>query len=401
MCKYFWVLILILFIVVQSNTDLYANEYREESYRTISKIEISGLKRTERKLILNQLPYQAQDRWYDSYEWLTQTRLEQLYIFDPLTFDVRIVEVDNDNVEVYITVEDRNPFMIHPVEFVIFKGIDLFEQQITQRVRNPFGNGLSFQIGYNWSTNSWWEVGLEYIGKDGLVYYADYHDFSYREEFNSLEYIEEGFRNILATRYISESGYIYNYNLTLQKNDYINQEGFKIEQKYIIPGININWQEYGDLNFDFNYGHSLESENPNFFQLYTSWSKEFELNNDNIVFALKGGLSSKETPLNYQFKAGGYSDIPLRGRREDMAGVSYLLSNIEYHKFLIYDLWGLSFIDAGKIVTSDSTFTEEDWIVNIGCGLFYITPLAPLRFDIGYDIDNNDYNINIALGHTF
>ncbi|MGM0411675.1 MAG: hypothetical protein ACQEQF_13060 [Bacillota bacterium] len=154
----------------------------------------------------------------------------------------------------------------------------------------------------------------------------------------------------------------------------------------------MKWNKYDDLNLKFDYGQSLIKDNSDFKKLELSWDKLVRVKKDKLFYNVNGGISSKKTPFNYIFKAGGDSKIPLRGQDYDIAGNEYLSGNIEYHKLLIdnwiigfVDLWGITFIDYGKIIPFDTSFSDLPWEIDGGVGLVFDTTFGIMRLDIGLD----------------
>ncbi|MGM0411674.1 MAG: hypothetical protein ACQEQF_13055 [Bacillota bacterium] len=176
---------------------------------------IEGLKRTKEDIVMSQLPYKIGDKWTTELKELTEQRLANLDVFNPITIKVRAEKFEEKKVRVIISTEDINPFMIHPVKILyfnyptkafIFKSKDLYNKQLTHRIINPFGNGLSISTGVNWSPNSWWKIGLDYVGATGKVYSLEYNDFKKSDEhFNNIDYKTEGYRTKISSSYIPKA----------------------------------------------------------------------------------------------------------------------------------------------------------------------------------------------------
>ena len=161
---------------------------------------------------------------------------------------------------------------------------------------------------------------------------------------------------------------------TLRRRDRSN-----LEQTYLSVATDVKWKKDQDLNLSLAYGKSLSKAEPDFGQVELALTKELGFNNDRLIINLGGGLASKETPLNYQFKGGGNSRIPLRGHKYNLAGTRYLSGNAEFHKFLgsfwyygWYNLWGFVFIDCARFSQADSIFSDLPYEIDGGsrkCGL--------------------------------
>ena len=380
----------------------------------IGEIIIAGLNRTNEDVVKRQLPYKIGDRWTNELQKLTEQRLAQLNIFNPLTVKVRAEKIKEKKVRIIISTEDVNPFMVHPVKIrginyatkaAIFKSKDLYEKQLTYRVINPLGSGLSISAGVNWSSDPWWKVGLDYAGAKGKVYSLAHKDYTSNDErFNNIDFKTGGFKTRFSVDYIPVADWKLILALGWQKNDYIVSPD-NTEQEYLTVGTEVKWNKYDELNLKVNYGRSLIKEEPDFKQLELSWDKSLRVKNDKLVTNLSGGISSQETPLNYQFKGGGNSKIPLRGHEFNLAGNRYFSGNVEYHKLIIddwviglVDLWGIAFLDYAKIIPVHSVFSDVPWEVDGGIGLACDTPLGLMRIDVGLDNfkENPIYNITFT-----
>lgn len=121
-----------------------------------------------------------------------------------------------------------------------------------------------------------------------------------------------------------------------------------------------------------------------------------------LIFSFNGGLSSSNTPLNYQFKGGGFSSIPLRGQSYDRAGTRYLSTSVEYHHPLLNELVSaIIFVDGGKIIPVSEDFSTINWEVDGGLGVAIYTPLGPVRADLGFDRIDRQTTFNMGFGHSF
>lgn len=330
----------------------------------IDEIIIEGLDRTREEIVRKQLPFTVGGRWTKEKQRLAEQRLIQMSIFNPLTVKVRAEKIIEERVRVFVSTEDLHPFTVHPVKsrfiskpikVAIFKGIDLLDKELSYRIINPWGNGLSISAGVDWGPDPGWNIGLDYAGANGKIYSWEYMDFARNNEyFNQTSYQTKGFKTSLALNYIPTAYWEWGLYLTYQENDFLVGQS-NLEQTYLSVATDVKWKKDQDLNLSLAYGKSLSKAEPDFGQVELALTKELGFNNDRLIINLGGGLASKETPLNYQFKGGGNSRIPLRGHKYNLAGTRYLSGNAEFHKFLgsfwyygWYDLWGFVFIDCAR-----------------------------------------------------
>ncbi len=94
---------------------------------------------------------------------------------------------------------------------------------------------------------------------------------------------------------------------------------------------------------------------------------------------------------------GGGSIAPIGGR-------SIFITNLEYRFPLFASVGGALFTDFGNIF-ADSTPRLNDLRYGLGAGIRYLSPVGPLRFDIGYKLHRRSYEKPFAyfvtLGYAF
>ena len=131
--------------------------------------------------------------------------------------------------------------------------------------------------------------------------------------------------------------------------------------------------------------------------------KESKKEKGSLITSIKAGIASKNTPLDYKFHLGSYTKIPLRAHPYNYAGDSFYAATFEYHRdILIENFSGIIFVDSAKIVDNGYNLSQEKLMTDVGLGISYMTPIGlPLRADMAYNIRNDNYSWNIALGHSY
>ena len=379
----------------KQNLDLEDTDY------TIGEIKIEGLARTEKDIISRQMTYTVGDKWTEELKRLTEQRLAQLKILNPYELKVINEKMGHNQVKIIVQAQDTNPFMVHPVEYLINRTIDLKNSQFEQRVRNPMGNGLSIYGGVGWNHHSWAKVGLDYTGGDGQIYAGEYLKYNHLQPLSTNYYREVGEKVKLSFNKIPQVDKRLTYSLTYQ-DGWLKYIDSKKEQQLLILGSQFEWDKYGLLEIDYNVGIPLIAGQDKFYSLELEWRDQFTLDNDQLLYSIKSGLASDNTPLNFRFVGGGYCSIPLRGHKQNLIGDRYLIYNMEYHKKLGYDwIKGVVFIDGGKLVDEQKSFSREDWEIDGGVGIALSSPLGPVRLDIGLDHLKAKPKYNLTIGHTF
>jgi translocation and assembly module TamA len=111
-------------------------------------------------------------------------------------------------------------------------------------------------------------------------------------------------------------------------------------------------------------------------------------------------------PSTFLFRTGG--DQTVRGYAFESLGVQQgdatvggrrlLLGSIEYTHW-IGDNWGPAvFLDAGNAWDSGATFNPA---LGYGLGVRFRTPIGPIRADIAYGEETNQYRLHFSIGYTF
>lgn len=405
--------------------------YSQEAPKQIADIVINNDSRTKETVIKAQLPFKVGDIWTEELKKLSKERLIQLNIFKEDSLKVFAKKMDTAKIRVIINCSDRNIFIDDWIEFSATKVLNvLATQELAHTIRNPFGNGINLSGKMKWTNSevnkdnilkkeakklnteheTGWLIDIDYPGKLGRVYSLSHEKFKGKRKFNNEAYITNGSRNKVSLNQIITSNSELNYSLLYQQNSYYSNSQMKKDQEYLIIGGSLakGKVNVGDMDFvldDYfkiavDYGISLKDEYEDFQRLTLNLDKVYQINKDNFVYSIKGGLSPESIPLNYKFKGGGYSKldggVPFRGHNYNMATSKYLLTSLEYHKRFLYDkLWVIPFVDLGN-------FEGSSWALDGGLGLAYNTPLGPLlRADVGFDLIGNNTTFNFSLGHSF
>ncbi|HEU4520907.1 MAG TPA: outer membrane protein assembly factor, partial [Thermoanaerobaculia bacterium] len=96
------------------------------------------------------------------------------------------------------------------------------------------------------------------------------------------------------------------------------------------------------------------------------------------------------------------------GERVDLAplgGNSIFIFNAEYRFPIFSRLGGAVFADIGNVFANPS-IDFDDLRVGVGAGVRYLSPVGPLRIDVGWPLDRPEYyrrsfNYSITLGYAF
>ncbi len=126
--------------------------------------------------------------------------------------------------------------------------------------------------------------------------------------------------------------------------------------------------------------------------------------------------SSKEIPIFKRFFSGGSYSVrgypyerlgPLDENGEPIGGNSLIEGSVEL-RFPIFDsLKAVGFSDFGNVYKDSFSIDFSKVRYTIGSGLRYMTPIGPIRVDIGYQLNPPDnfpysrYRVHASIGHAF
>jgi outer membrane translocation and assembly module TamA len=139
-----------------------------------------------------------------------------------------------------------------------------------------------------------------------------------------------------------------------------------------------------------------------------------------LAWRAKGGViipseNSDSIPLYLRFFPGGGDSIrgyryqnlgPLDANSRPLGGEAFLESSIELRFPVAGDIGGAIFVDAGNAFAKYYDYSDG-LRFSCGAGLFYNTPLGPVRLDFGYILNPDDaydysrYQIYLSVGQMF
>lgn len=144
------------------------------------------------------------------------------------------------------------------------------------------------------------------------------------------------------------------------------------------------------------------------------------LNSPRFVLAMRGSVGSiagaerDEIPADERFYAGGGGSIrgigfQLAGPLDDgepLGGRSLLEGSFELRYRVLENVELVTFLDGGSVFEEVVPTFENDLEFGTGAGVRYLTPIGPLRFDVGVPIDRREdvddaFQIYVSIGQAF
>jgi len=88
-----------------------------------------------------------------------------------------------------------------------------------------------------------------------------------------------------------------------------------------------------------------------------------------------------------------------------LGGNALLIVNVEYRFPIFGSLFGTGFVDAGNVWREIGNIDTGELRYGVGTGLVYISPLGPIRADVGYKLNKKDfeepYAFFLSFGYAF
>ncbi len=151
-------------------------------------------------------------------------------------------------------------------------------------------------------------------------------------------------------------------------------------------------------------------------------TRYFRLRNEpRLVLAFRGAAGSiigteiENVPADERFFAGGGGSVrgipfqlagPLDDRDDPTGGRSVLEAGSELRYQVWQNLEAVIFLDGGSAFRSSIPEFSGEWQFGTGAGIRYLTPVGPIRLDVGVPVDKRDgiddpWQLYISIGQAF
>lgn len=141
---------------------------------------------------------------------------------------------------------------------------------------------------------------------------------------------------------------------------------------------------------------------------------------DRFTLAYRGRLGSvfgsslNDLPSNKRFYAGGGASVrgyayqeagPLDADGVPTGGRSVIEGAVEARAIVVKDIQLAAFVDAGSIAAQSIPDFGGNFFVGVGGGVRYLSPVGPIRVDVGLPLDkrvtDRNFQIYVSLGQAF
>jgi len=118
-----------------------------------------------------------------------------------------------------------------------------------------------------------------------------------------------------------------------------------------------------------------------------------------------------EVPASYRFYAGGvnsnraytYNSLGPKNKQGDPAGFNTVFETTIEYRYPIYNNFKGVFFNDNTFIADSPVDSDNGAYYSLGVGIRYETPIGPLAFDVGFDVDDpqENYAFQFRIGEVF
>lgn len=388
----------------------------------VRNIEVQGLTKTNPYLVAREIELRSGDIYSKTRVYDSQRRIYALGFFS--TLKVEMLKKEPDSVDLIFNVRELKSRILKfgigvtlPFSFLISLGFEeLNLANIGHRVNiNPL---FKFNIDREWEGKLEARYTLPYVTSLGLklsvlpfIWYEERNEFTRYTRGNEFQ-VAKVFTEEVALSVAHRYKYVRIYPkvtlpdtirgvtnsiktqflLDLRDEFFDPREGI-----YFVPSIEYAGGIFGGAN----HFVRLESEERVFFGLLANTiALRFKIGalipTDSVSVYEKYFLGGQYTLRGYPERSIGPDSIG-----EERYGEILLNLNAEYRLRLPLNFGLVAFFDAGYI-DNEIDFTDTEYLkTTAGLGIRYFTPIGPLRFDVGFPLQEKGSEFYFGIYHTF
>ncbi|MBM7557531.1 hypothetical protein [Halanaerobacter jeridensis] len=272
-------------------------------------------------------------------------------------------------------------------------------ERIQNEIERPLSLGedidLSFDI--DWSSDFLVDTKLR-MNKEKREYVLEYAELKEEADGENYDYQTTGYATKLQVNNLINEEVKLNFGVIYSENDY--REANDSHRYTVLRAENIlkDKDEKSKLRVVTDYAIAVSEQQENFQKIKLDWQLINELSSDEqLIYNLKTGITTKETPRAYRFKVGGYNYLNLLGQEDEKAGDVFVANSFKYqnkllgaHKFeylVLEKILGVAFVNISKTTTR-----EELWHggLEVDMGLGLNTELKLGEIKAGLEVDDID-----------
>ncbi len=388
----------------------------------VRNVEVQGLTKTNPALVIREIELEPGDMYSKSRVYDSQRRIYALGFFS--TLKVEMLKKQPDSIDLIFNVKELKSRILKfgigvtlPFSFLLSLGFEeLNLANIGHRVNvNPL---FKFNIEKEWEAKVEARYTLPYVTSLGLklsalpfVWYEEMIDFTRQTRGNEFQ-VAKVFTEEVALSVAHRYKYVrINPKVTLPDtlkgvtNSVKTQFLLDLRDEFFDPHKGIYFVpsiEYaGGIFGGANHFLKLESEERVFFPLLANTlALRFKagtlIPTDSVSVYEEYFLGGQYTLRGYPERSIGPDSIS-----DERYGDILLNVNIEYRLRLPMNFGLVGFFDAGYI-DNEIDFSDTEYLkTTAGVGLRYFTPIGPLRFDIGFPLQEKGSEFYFGIYHTF
>ncbi len=398
----------------------------------VQKIEFSGLKYSDARVLLRELPFSKGTRWQSNFIKTSERRLRNLGIF---TSKVTVLPPDNQGT-VHITVKDRWPIWLLP--------------EVTRKDGGASRAGLALTDYNLWGLNHFArfsgsvDTGKNFSTNQGRSYQGSYiwrriadSKYSMDMSANRGDSVFDAFENgILSSSYAQSSqdwtlGLAYAFNAvpgegwdarvglshslkkfslkagTPQADIQDNQRNaVSLGINYIFVDDHTTWITGSAFNYNVELANSLLGSTTNVVRQSASWRSYIPLKQqDTINVRINAGWADGDLLRDGLFDLGGAEGM--RGYYPgDLQGSAYIYGTLESRIQIKLDsnVQWVAFVDAGHVANQGHRALGRSVVAGLGTGVRWTLRWlvnGTLRGDVAYSTALHRWRLHLGTGQAF
>lgn len=398
----------------------------------VQKIEFSGLKHSDPKVLLRELPFSQGSVWQSGFIKISERRLRNLGIF---TSNITVLPPDNQGI-VHITVKDRWPIWLLPEAARKDGGASRVGLALTDYnlwgLNHLFRFSGSIDTGKNFSSNQ----GKSYQGSYTWRRVAD-SKYSLDMSVNHGDSVFDTFENgILSSSYIQNSqdwalGLSYAFDAVpgegwdarlgfshrlktftlktgapqpdIQNNQ---RNAVSLGVNYVLVDDHTTWITGSAFSYNVELANSLLGSTVNIVRQHASWRSYIPLQQqDTINVRVNAGWAEGDLLRDGLFDLG--SGKGMRGYYPgDLQGSAYIYGTLESRMLIESgsNVQWVAFIDAGHVANQGRRALGRSIVAGVGTGVRWTLRWlvhGTFRGDVAYGTALHRWRVHLGTGQSF
>jgi len=397
----------------------------------IKHIEINGLKYSDARVVLRELPFAEGDRWRQAFAAVGERRLRNLGLFS----EAHITPPDADGV-IHIRVNDRWPLWLLPEASRSDNGASSAGFALTEHnlwglhhfarlaVRRDTGknfsgnNGRSYQSSYIWRRIADSNFGLDASFNDGTKIFD-----AYRNGVLTSSYLQDQQSWSAGLRYafgpVPGEGWDVRLGFSANKSIYTLKSGpaladvvdlrrnaVQLSANYRLVDDHITWVTGSEIDYTADVAHKSLGSTINSYRQTVSWRRHLDMGKQNTIgYRINAGLLTGDILQDGLFDVGSRNE--LRGYYPgELQGNAYIYGSLEGRY-----LWEpgsnvqmVGFIDAGHVSRDGQSAQGKPIVVGVGGGIRWTLRWlvnGTIRVDGAYGFATRKWRLYLGTGQAF